>query len=113
MTQDVTVANPPTFLLVLEKILSLDKDHKQCSAIGDEEGFSSGHPVDRREAFLGASWARLESWVRWLMTSQMGPVPGSFRWRGRDPYEEKLIANTLSSGLDDYPRASEPSEVKS
>ena len=107
----MTVANPPTFLLVFEKILRLDKDHKQCSISLDEEGDSQGHPVELRESFLRASWPRLESWVRWLMTSQIGPVPGSFRWRGRDPNEDKLIPNTLSSGLDDFPRASEPSEV--
>ncbi len=117
LPQDVSVANPPTFLLTLEKVLGLDlgpgsaaeqqlQQLQQCDADG---GDSSG-PLRRRAHFLAAIQARLDMWVRWLLSSQRGPVPGSFRWRGRGDPGEKLMATTFASGLDDYPRASEPGE---
>lgn len=106
LPQDVSVANPPTFLLTLEKVLALDGDsqQQQCEA----DGAVGAH--DRRVEFLRSIQARLDMWVRWLLSSQRGPVPGSFRWRGRGDPGEKLMATTFASGLDDYPRASEPGE---
>lgn len=102
LPQDVSVANPPTFLLTLEKVLALDasaaQQDQQCEA------------SDSRVDFLRSIQARVDMWVRWLLSSQRGPVPGSFRWRGRGDPREKLMATTFASGLDDYPRASEPGE---
>jgi Glycosyl hydrolase family 63 C-terminal domain len=55
-----------------------------------------------RLTLLGAAAAalpRLEAWFSWFNTTQAGPVPGSFRWRGRDAAtEEELNPLTLNSG---------------
>ena len=57
-------------------------------------------------------WPRLVKWYAWFTRTQAGEVRGSFRWRGRDRNDRKLNAMTLSSGLDDYPRASTPSKAE-
>lgn len=42
---------------------------------------------------------RLHVWYQWFNTTQIGPVPLSYRWRGRNPNEiHQLNPLTLSSG---------------
>jgi len=112
VTQRVDVANPPTLLLVIEGMVdSLERiDPRTCLA--NEMGSSCGVDEDRESLFqfLGESYGRLHDWVQWLLHSQRGMIPGSFRWRGRKLDNSRLITNTLSSGLDDYPRSAFPSE---
>ncbi|KDD74831.1 mannosyl oligosaccharide glucosidase [Helicosporidium sp. ATCC 50920] len=94
-------ANPPTLFLVLQDM-----------ARGLEEAQGADGPdvelaLDRE--FLSAAWPRLTAWYRWFNASQAGELPGSFRWRGRDARAAwELNPKTLTSGLDDYPRASHP-----
>ncbi|KAM9378099.1 mannosyl-oligosaccharide glucosidase [Phaethornis superciliosus] len=80
-------ANPPTLLLALQRLLP-----------------------QAEPAYLRRLFPRLQAWYRWLERTQAGPLPHTFRWRGRDPRPELYLnPKTLASGLDDYPRASHPS----
>jgi mannosyl-oligosaccharide glucosidase len=95
VVQRNTNANPPTFFLTLQYILRKYYDK-----------LSEG-----RLATLERLYPRLQAWFAWFNTTQKGSVPGSYRWRGRDPLTNReLNPKTLTSGLDDYPRASHPTE---
>lgn len=94
VTQRNTVANPPTFFLTLKMILT-----KHSSQL-----LTSG-----RMSNLERLYPRLQAWLTWYNTTQKGDSPGTYRWRGRDEYKPtELNPKTLASGLDDYPRASHP-----
>lgn len=87
-------ANPPTFFLTLRKILTKYKSELSSK---------------RRLDVLERLYPRLQTWFSWFNNTQKGEVPGSYRWRGRDEKSQReLNPKTLSSGLDDYPRASHP-----
>ncbi|NXN14442.1 MOGS glucosidase, partial [Indicator maculatus] len=80
-------ANPPTLLLALEQLLP-----------------------EAPQPYLHRIFPRLRAWYDWYNRTQAGPLPFTFRWRGRDAHPELFLnAKTLASGLDDYPRASHPS----
>ncbi|GAB0187852.1 mannosyl-oligosaccharide glucosidase [Grus japonensis] len=81
------MANPPTLLLALQRLLP-----------------------DAPPPYLRRLFPRLRAWYDWYNRTQAGPLPFTFRWRGRDPQPERFLnPKTLASGLDDYPRASHPS----
>nr|UEK51455.1 glucosidase 1B-like protein [Parasacculina yatsui] len=87
-------ANPPTLVLALHTLLEQ----------------MSRPPSLEQLRFLELAWPRLEVWYDWFNRTQTGPLPGTYRWRGRDSDTVlELNPKTLSSGLDDYPRASHPS----
>eukprot|EP00929_Paragymnodinium_shiwhaense_P076182 TRINITY_DN39117_c0_g1_i1.p1 TRINITY_DN39117_c0_g1~~TRINITY_DN39117_c0_g1_i1.p1 ORF type:complete len:855 (-),score=143.72 TRINITY_DN39117_c0_g1_i1:43-2607(-) len=93
--QHRTHANPPTFLLAIESLL---------------EQSGSGAVEGEEAAWLKAIFPAVEKWFQWFLGTQKGELSNSFRWRGRDPNDGKLNAMTLSSGLDDYPRATAVSD---
>ncbi|CAM9467730.1 unnamed protein product [Chrysoparadoxa australica] len=136
--QDVNVANPPTLMLLVRKLLrsgskrgggeySLLKAEllrNSYASIGRNSLFQSfalaPHDVNcsnrlRCVLFVVVRFApRLDEWIKWFRpdwSAGLSPV-GSFQWRGRDPGEDRLNPLTLASGLDDYPRASHPSETQ-
>ncbi|GBG60662.1 hypothetical protein CBR_g11887 [Chara braunii] len=99
--QHTSNANPPTLFLPIQE---LAKQLASSDTLAAEEG--------EREAvrtFLKRSFPRLQSWFHWFNTSQIGQLPGSYFWHGRDANtNSELNPKTLMSGLDDYPRASHP-----
>ncbi|KAK9809318.1 hypothetical protein WJX73_004307 [Symbiochloris irregularis] len=96
-------ANPPTLFLPLASMA------QQVAAASASHGTVSPELQEQRD-FLVAAMPRLHAWLQWFNTSQAGPVPGSYRWRGRRADVQELNPKTLASGLDDYPRASHPSD---
>ncbi|CAF2973449.1 unnamed protein product [Rotaria sp. Silwood2] len=85
-------ANPPTFFLTIDYLLKTNQAN---------------------HLFTLPFIQRLEKWYQWYNHTQSGPIPFTFRWRGRNAssiYE--LNPKTLTSGLDDYPRASHPTDFE-
>lgn len=93
IVQRNTNANPPTFFITLQFILD-----------NYENDLNPG-----QLAMLERMYPRLQAWFSWFNSTQKGSLPGSYRWRGRDDKTKKeLNPKTLTSGLDDFPRASHP-----
>ncbi|XP_036342550.1 mannosyl-oligosaccharide glucosidase GCS1-like, partial [Rhagoletis pomonella] len=91
-------ANPPTFFLTLDKILTHHK--KELSVKG-------------RLDILERLYPRLQAWFSWYNTTQRGEILGTYYWRGRNASSElELNPKTLTSGLDDFPRASHPTSYE-
>lgn len=89
-------ANPPTFFLVLKHLLEKYPDEMVKS---------------NRINMLDKLYPRLHAWFNWFNTTQKGELLGTYRWRGRDAETlHELNPKTLTSGLDDFPRASHPTD---
>lgn len=86
-------ANPPTFFLPLKNIV------KELANSDDLRDYQ----------FLERLFPRLKAWYNWFNHTQSGPIYSSYQWRGRNATSTlELNPKTLTSGLDDYPRASHP-----
>ncbi|PRQ39935.1 putative glycosidase [Rosa chinensis] len=92
--------NPPTLFLVLRELLHGLKKNQFTAPESNEIS-----------SFLKQAFVRLEAWFQWFNTTQSGKEIGAYYWHGRDhTTTRQLNPQTLSSGFDDYPRASHPSE---
>ncbi|XP_065043148.1 mannosyl-oligosaccharide glucosidase GCS1-like isoform X1 [Musa acuminata AAA Group] len=95
-----TNGNPPTLFLVLRDLLN-----------GIRMGKFSSQETNEITDFLSRAYIRLNAWFQWFNTAQSGKDVGTFYWHGRDNTTTKeLNPKTLTSGLDDYPRASHPND---
>ena len=95
VVQNADYANPPTLFLALDSMYN----SMQPSEILD-------HHSSLKKIFH-----RLTLWFNWYNSTQSGPQPTTYRWRGRNATTDKeLNPKTLTSGLDDYPRATHPSD---
>ncbi|KNC51142.1 glycoside hydrolase family 63, partial [Thecamonas trahens ATCC 50062] len=98
MTQFRVYANPPTLLLPLASMqarLHAALDEAAASGLpasGDAELHDS-------LAFLRHAYPLVARQFEWFKSTQAGSLPHTFKWQGR------TTNHTLTSGLDDYPRA--------
>lgn len=98
--QHPTNGNPPTLFLVLRDLV--------CGMMRNKFEARESSEIT---AFLERSFVRLEAWFQWFNTTQSGKDTSSYYWHGRDSQTNReLNPKTLSSGLDDYPRASHPND---
>ncbi|CAL5418758.1 unnamed protein product [Camellia sinensis] len=98
--QHPTNGNPPTLFLVLRDLVCGMKRNKFTAT-----------ERDQISSVLERAFVRLEAWFQWFNTTQLGKDMSSYFWHGRDNATmRELNPKTLTSGLDDYPRASHPTE---
>ncbi|KAJ8705748.1 hypothetical protein PYW08_012794 [Mythimna loreyi] len=98
VVQSNAAANPPMLLIQLAHMVKIRP-----------ELFVSG---SKHRNTLDRMYSRLQAWYQWFQVSQRGDEPTSYRWRGREDDGLQLNPKTLTSGLDDYPRASHPSDIE-
>ncbi|KAF6152032.1 hypothetical protein GIB67_010606 [Kingdonia uniflora] len=98
--QHPTNGNPPTLFLVLHDLVRSMKRNEFTAKERNEIS-----------SFLERAFIRLEAWFQWFISTQSGKDTSGFYWHGRDKSTTReLNPKSLSSGLDDYPRASHPNE---
>ncbi|XP_049883221.1 mannosyl-oligosaccharide glucosidase [Pectinophora gossypiella] len=98
VVQSNAAANPPMLLVQLARLVRARPQLFE--------------PYSPHRATLDRMFTRLQAWYQWFQSSQKGEEPTSYRWRGREDDGVQLNPKSLSSGLDDYPRASHPSYIE-
>uniref|UniRef100_A0A8D8G110 Mannosyl-oligosaccharide glucosidase n=2 Tax=Culex pipiens TaxID=7175 RepID=A0A8D8G110_CULPI len=86
-------ANPPTMFLELRYLLN---------------NYQAELLQPGRNKILNSLLPRLQAWHSWFNTTQLGTLSGSYQWKGRTVTPQEINPKTLTSGLDDFPRASHP-----
>ncbi|XP_019860909.1 PREDICTED: mannosyl-oligosaccharide glucosidase GCS1-like, partial [Amphimedon queenslandica] len=86
-------ANPPALFLTVEALVGRMEETNKLMDVN----------------YLKRIYPRLEAWYNWFIRTQKGPRPFTYQWKGRNGSTfSELNPKTLTSGLDDYPRASHP-----
>ncbi|XP_034838193.1 mannosyl-oligosaccharide glucosidase [Maniola hyperantus] len=98
VVQSNAAANPPMLLITIARLVKA-KPHM----------FMIDSPHRKT---LDRMFPRLQAWYQWFQSTQKGEEPLSYRWRGREDDGVQLNPKTLTSGLDDFPRASHPSDIE-
>ncbi|XP_068625891.1 mannosyl-oligosaccharide glucosidase [Battus philenor] len=98
VVQSNAAANPPMLLIQIAHLVNTRPQLFE--------------PGQKLRSTLDRMFPRLQAWYQWFQTTQKGEEPTSYRWRGREDDGMQLNPKTLTSGLDDYPRASHPSEIE-
>eukprot|EP01138_Halocafeteria_seosinensis_P002058 gb/GECG01002107.1/.p1 GENE.gb/GECG01002107.1/~~gb/GECG01002107.1/.p1 ORF type:complete len:881 (+),score=113.18 gb/GECG01002107.1/:1-2643(+) len=90
------IANPPTLLLAIEKLIGLDAD----------SGSTNAELSSDDRAWLSRIHPKLVKWMYWYLNTQYTPrgEEGDLRWAGASPN------HTFASGIDDFPRGVVPTE---
>jgi mannosyl-oligosaccharide glucosidase len=104
--QHDTHANPPMlFITILHFMNSLKQRQQKLveSGVPDVQIQleTDTTEIENGREYLKKMYPLLLKNYKWIVKTQQGPKPFSFRWRGRTP------GHTLASGLDDYPRGNE------
>lgn len=101
--QNNQFANPPTLFLPLSQVIH--RVNKRIESSGQTTDDNPDH------VYLNKIFKRLNHWYSWFNNTQVGKLPFTYRWRGRiSDSKSELNPKTLTSGLDDYPRASHPND---
>lgn len=104
VVQNNQFANPPTLFIPLYKLV-----HEVNNSIA--RGEHDNKARDPNFIYLTNIYNRLRHWYDWFNNTQIGSRPYTYRWRGRvGDSKSELNPKTLTSGLDDYPRASHPTD---
>ena len=135
LAQDVAVGNPPTLLLLLDALVTKaggggggpeggrrrqGEEAASVEATGMDDAATRAWLTNE---LVPSLFPRAAAWLDWMLDSQAnadhtsdgssssssGGAARTYRWRGRNPTENKLMPTTFASGLDDYPRALFPS----
>ena len=103
--QNSQYANPPTLFLPIFRVIHKINEKIKSEKIVEESNADL--------IYLNNVFKRLKHWYSWFNNTQSGKVAFSYRWRGRvSDSKSELNPKTLTSGLDDYPRASHPNDFE-
>ena len=104
--QNNQYANPPTLFLPIFNVIHKINEKLKLNT----ENLNENNPD---LVYLNRVFNRLKHWYNWFNSTQAGKTQWSYRWKGRiSDSKMELNPKTLTSGLDDYPRASHPNELE-